>query len=244
MPRTTATSLHTRLGAASKFDWVLWATVGLMGIGCLDVGAGEANPERSTDGADDDTEIPDSTDTGDGSSGNEPTEGSANDSWTPNDQPVCVDFGEPCSACELDACPDLFCNCYDNPECGLLGWCMLGCEPGDAVCVSDCTAQHPAGTSDAVLLSDCAITECTAACTHLNLPPALDDCTRCTYRSCGAQMDACFAIAACPPLLACYVECAGDPTCQGVCALAYPAGVQAAQVAGTCSLTHCSSACS
>jgi hypothetical protein len=159
-------------------------------------------------------------------------------------QPVCVDYGEPCTECEMQACPELFCECYGNPDCGLLAQCVLACPAGDATCQAACATTFPAGTSTSALLADCAAVDCSDECAALGtIPPPLTACERCVYDECGPQMDACFAVGGCPELLVCINACVGDAICQSGCAALYPAALAAATTVGNCSVAHCSEPC-
>lgn len=159
-------------------------------------------------------------------------------------EPACVDYGEPCTECEMAVCPDLFCDCYGNPDCGLLAQCVLACPAGDIGCQTGCATAFPAGTSTSALLADCAAVNCTDQCAALGtIPPPLTECERCVYGECGLEMDACFAVGGCPELLVCVDECLGDAICQSGCAALYPAALAAAQTVGNCSLAYCSAPC-
>jgi hypothetical protein len=161
-----------------------------------------------------------------------------------SEEPQCVDYGEPCTECEMAACPELFCGCYGNPECGLLAQCVLACPEGDTACPTACATAFPTGTSTSALLADCAAVNCADACAALGtIPPPLSACERCVYGECGPQMDACVAVDGCPALLVCVAACVGDVLCQSGCAALYPAAIAAAQTVGDCSLAHCSEPC-
>jgi hypothetical protein len=205
--------------------------------------AGEHDDGESDDGEHDDGEHDDG-ESDDGESDDGESDETDASSTEPNDDgehgPVCVDYGEPCTECEIAACPDLFCGCYGNVECGLLGECAIQCTAGDTACLTACATVHADGASVAALLSDCAATQCADECP---LDVALDDCERCAYEACDAQMNACIAIEHCPPLLVCVIACAGDPLCDSGCAALYPAGVAAAQTVGECSVAQCSDVC-
>jgi hypothetical protein len=156
--------------------------------------------------------------------------------------PMCVDFGDACTACERQACEDTFCECYGNTDCGLYAACTFECEAGDYECYQVCNTQHPAGITDAVLLNDCAADACPTECEGYPLI-ALTDCERCTYESCESQMNTCLANPDCTDLVFCLQDCGVDMACQNGCYAEFPGGISDATPVGTCAQTNCQSAC-
>lgn len=153
---------------------------------------------------------------------------------------VCDDLGDVCTTCELKACPELYCGCYQNGECGLLATCVLACPAGDTGCIQDCYTLHPDGISDGALLVDCAATDCPMGCPGYQ---PLDACTLCLYQKCPSQMNTCVANAACTQLLVCVDACKGDETCNNGCYTDYPAGLNDAGAVGTCLTANCDAQC-
>lgn len=204
----------------------------LAAAGCHEDEPTAGEPEGSS-GAAEDSADDDSENAEDSSGGEVPSAG-----------PVCVDYGEPCTECEMAACPDLFCDCYGNAECGLIAQCVLACPEDDVTCQAGCAAAFPSGTSTSALLADCAAVNCLDACSALGtIPPPLDACERCVYAECGTQMNACFGVRECPTLIVCVTACGNDLGCQAGCAGLYPAAVAAATTVGDCSVARCNEVC-
>lgn len=155
---------------------------------------------------------------------------------------ACVDFGEPCSACELVACEDRYCECYGNADCGLYASCVIDCASGDTQCLQDCNTAYPDGITDAVLLNDCAATSCPQQCAAFDLYE-LDPCETCLYENCETAMNGCLAVPDCTALLFCIAECGDDMGCQNGCAATYPGGIEKATPVGSCSNQNCGSEC-
>ena len=152
---------------------------------------------------------------------------------------ACADLGDVCTSCELAACADRYCACYENTACGLLASCVLACPLSDTSCLQACYTQHPDGISDGALLVHCAASDCPQACPGYQ---PLEPCTLCLYEECPATMNTCVANAECTQLLLCIDACA-DETCQNQCYADYPAGLRDAAALGTCSQRHCIDAC-
>ena len=155
---------------------------------------------------------------------------------------ACVDFGEPCSACEIVACEDRYCECYGNVDCGLYASCVIDCAPDDAMCLQACNTAYPDGITDAVLLNDCAATSCPQECAAFNLYE-LDPCESCLYLECETAMNACLAVPECTALLFCLADCGGSMSCQNTCYATYPGGIEPATPVGTCSSQNCAGEC-
>lgn len=152
---------------------------------------------------------------------------------------ACADLGDVCTTCELAACPDRYCACYENPACGLLASCVLACPLSDVSCIQGCYAQHPDGISDGALLVHCAASDCPQACPGYQ---PLEPCTRCLYEACPSTMNTCVANAECTQLLLCLDACL-DEACVDQCYADHPAGLTDAAALGTCSQRHCIEAC-
>jgi hypothetical protein len=155
---------------------------------------------------------------------------------------ACIDFGEPCSACELAACSDRYCACYDNLDCGLYASCAVECAQNDTACLQACNSAYPNGISDAVLLNDCAATSCPSECADFALYE-LNACQTCLYDSCAPAMNGCLSVPDCAGLLFCLDGCAGDGMCENGCYATYPGGVEAAVPVGSCSMQSCAAEC-
>ncbi len=155
---------------------------------------------------------------------------------------ACVDFGEPCSECELAACEDRYCECYGNVDCTLYASCALECPPGDGDCLQACNTAHPDGITDAALLNDCAAKSCPAECEQFALY-ALDACETCLYESCESAMNACLSVPDCSELLFCLADCDGAMACENLCYGTFPGGIDAAVPVGMCSTQQCMAPC-
>lgn len=161
---------------------------------------------------------------------------------TGNENGACVDFGDPCTACEIEACEASFCACYGNTDCSLYAACTFACPDGDLACFQACNTQYPNAISDAVLLNDCAADACPGECADYPLIE-LTGCQRCTYESCESAMNTCLANPACTELLFCVDECGADTGCQNACYATYPAGLADATPVGMCAQSQCATAC-
>jgi hypothetical protein len=153
---------------------------------------------------------------------------------------ACVDLGEPCTACELAACPDVYCGCYGNASCGLLASCVLACAPEDTACLQECATTYPDGITDGALLSHCAAVDCAVECPGF-VP--LTDCQLCLYQGCEEEMNRCIANPSCSAALYCIADCEGDTTCAYACLDQYPSGRSDATAVGLCSQAHCTGTC-
>lgn len=178
---------------------------------------------------------------GGGETGGVPTGGDT--STTTGAGPACADLGEACSTCELDACPELYCACHGNADCGLYASCVFACETGDAACLQACNTAHPDGITDAVRLNDCAANACPSACADYPLLK-LTPCQRCLYASCEAAMNTCLADAPCTAILFCLDGCQGDALCENGCYAQHAAGLGKASAVGACAQASCTGACS
>jgi hypothetical protein len=156
--------------------------------------------------------------------------------------PVCVDFGDACSACELSVCEQRFCDCYGNADCGLYASCTFECELWDYDCYQACNTKHPEGITDAVLLNDCAYDACASECSDYPLIE-LTACERCTYDKCEAQMNTCLANPVCTDLVLCVQACGADTECQNACSATFPTGLGDATPVASCAQSQCSSSC-
>jgi hypothetical protein len=156
--------------------------------------------------------------------------------------PVCVDAGESCSECELEACEAEYCECYASVECGLYASCIVACPVGDAGCYQTCATAYPDGITGGVLLNHCAATACATPCAAYPLFE-LTACQLCLYQSCEPAMNACLANPECSALLVCLNGCAGDTECTNGCYATYPGGVDDVTPVGACAQSSCNTPC-
>jgi len=154
---------------------------------------------------------------------------------------VCVDFGDACTACEVEACEESYCACYGEADCGLYAQCTFACPDGDLDCYQGCNSQYPAAITKAVLLNDCAAAACPVACQDYPLL-TLDGCERCSYERCEPTMNACLAKPACTALLACLGGCSSS-SCQDQCYAEHPAALPEGYAVGTCIQQQCGAEC-
>jgi hypothetical protein len=151
---------------------------------------------------------------------------------------TCTDLGDPCTTCELAECAEVYCDCYDNVECGALSACVANCG-GTADCYQGCATEHPEGISGGALLTHCAGTVCTDACPgYVPLAP----CQECLYTRCQGAMNTCVANPECTLLLYCLDACV-DPDCTNDCYFEYPDGTGDAGPVGTCLQDECPVEC-
>ncbi|MCC6551914.1 MAG: hypothetical protein IT372_02685 [Polyangiaceae bacterium] len=153
---------------------------------------------------------------------------------------VCPDFGDPCTGCASASCPEIYCDCYNNPDCLALFQCSSGCD-GDQACVQACMTAHQDGIAAAYLLSDCAATICDASCAGGD---ELQPCSYCLAESCDDEMNACLADPECVALYNCLDGCAPvDLACQQGCYDAHGAGVPKLQDLLECAYSVCDGPC-
>jgi len=198
----------------------------------------DSGSSRGDDGPADDDDGPTADDDGDDDDDDDMVDDGTDDAGA-----TCQDYGEPCSQCELQACPDIYCECYGEPDCGLLAQCYFACAPGDTACTSACSMAYPDGNAVGALLSDCAAVSCSDTCSYLGPLVELTDCERCVYEDCAQEVNDCAAVGTCPELLVCVAACAGDTACETSCAQLYPLGVNQAVVVGNCTLDFCEEVC-
>lgn len=152
---------------------------------------------------------------------------------------VCPAYGEPCTECLSQACPDVWCGCYENQECLDLFTCTGACSTEQ--CSQDCLPAHQGGISDALLVSNCAGTICNAAC---GWGDDFDPCTVCILESCEAEMNACMAHPECMALYQCLQGCASiDLACQQDCYADHGGGVPTLQTMLECATDKCQPDC-
>jgi hypothetical protein len=154
--------------------------------------------------------------------------------------PMCPGLGDPCTDCMATQCPDTYCACYGNIDCGGLVQCFQTCAQGDQACFEACFTAHEDGISAAYLLGDCGAMACAAACP--NSQP-LTPCRRCLFESCDIQMNGCYANPDCLALFGCFQGCAGDMACNQQCVMAHLVGWQDAQPVIMCQQALCSADC-
>jgi hypothetical protein len=211
----------------------------LFAVAALLVGCGDDNPSFGSGGS---SQGGSSSQGGASQGGSTSQGGSGGTATGTGGGAACVDFGEPCSACEIEACEDRYCECYGNVDCGLYASCAIDCDPGDAECLQACNTAYPDGITDAVLLNDCAATSCSSECEQFELYE-LTPCQTCLYEECESAMNDCLAVPDCSALLFCLADCEGSVTCQNTCYATYPNGIEPATPVGTCSSQNCASAC-
>ena len=133
-----------------------------------------------------------------------------------------------------------YCNCYNDPQCLAILSCEGKCG-GNPNCDQGCLSMHPAGISEAYLLSDCAGALCAAQCPGNN---PVDPCTKCILTDCPAAMNACLAQPECLALYNCLKACGNaNLMCQQACYQAHGAGVPTLQAVLNCTTTTCKQDC-
>lgn len=153
---------------------------------------------------------------------------------------ICAAPG-PCGACVALACPEVWCGCVDDPECGALFACGNACGTDEA-CRQACLAEHPEGISDVVLVTGCAAESCPDDCPTTG--DGLSDCEQCLYTDCDAQMNACLSQPACLGLFQCLTACPDlDLSCQQGCYAEYGEGAEALEAVLVCSQSACPDVC-
>jgi hypothetical protein len=152
---------------------------------------------------------------------------------------TCANLGDPCTTCEATQCADIYCNCYGNPQCGMLYECLLPCAANDVACQQACWTAHEAGISDGALLVHCAATVCAASCPGF---APITPCQECLFGECETQMNTCLANPDCVSLLACLDACT-MPGCENGCYAMYPGGLGDAGPVGDCLQASCAPAC-
>jgi hypothetical protein len=154
---------------------------------------------------------------------------------------ICPSFGDPCTDCAANNCPDVWCGCVNNVECTDLFACFAPCM-GNAACEQACLTAHSGGISAAVLVGGCAGTTCSGVCDWGN--SGFTPCEECIYTDCAAEMNACLAAPACSALYACLGGCAPiDLSCQQQCYLDFAGGVQLLEDALQCIADQCQGSC-
>lgn len=147
----------------------------------------------------------------------------------------------PCAACVALACPEVWCGCVDDPECGALFVCSNACG-SDEACRQACLAEHPEGISDVVLVSGCAAESCPDDCPTTG--DGLSDCEECLYTSCDDVMNTCLSQPACLGLFQCLTGCPDlDLSCQQGCYASYGDGTESLEAVLVCAESECPSVC-
>ena len=155
--------------------------------------------------------------------------------------PVCPPYFDECTQCASESCPEIWCGCYDNPECLDLFQCFGGCND-DPDCEQQCLAAHQGGISAVALVSGCAGTTCSGVCEWGN--GEFTPCQECIYQDCADAMNACVALPACVSLWSCFDACAPyDLSCQQQCYLDYPDGVSTLETTLQCIVDLCEQPC-
>jgi hypothetical protein len=152
---------------------------------------------------------------------------------------VCNDFGDDCTGCISQECPERWCDCAENPECLAYFECTNGCSTNE--CFNTCAQQHSGGVSDAGLVLDCAGDSCQQACPGAE---PLDPCTECFYEDCGDENDACTGEPDCWALYGCLIDCGpNDLNCQADCYDDHEAGIDPLQAVFECLEEECQNVC-
>src|SRR5262249_9222070 len=152
---------------------------------------------------------------------------------------MCPSAGDACTSCEAMSCPEVYCNCYHDPECVALGQCTAKCNPSDNACNQPCWTAHPSAIAKAALLANCAGTSCPAPCPGYK---PIGACLICLNTNCAAEMNACVSNPDCSNLLTCLGACT-TLSCQNNCYQQFPKGAAGAGPVGTCTQAHCAAAC-
>jgi hypothetical protein len=153
---------------------------------------------------------------------------------------ICAAPG-PCGACVALACPEVWCACVDDPECGALFACSDACGTDEA-CRQACLAEHPDGISDVVLVSGCAAESCPDECPQTG--DGLSDCEECLYTSCDAVMNTCLSQPACLGLFQCLTGCPDlDLSCQQGCYASFGDGAESLEAVLVCAQGECPDVC-
>jgi hypothetical protein len=160
---------------------------------------------------------------------------------TTGPDPVICQAVNPCTECVATACPEVWCGCTENSECGAIFGCFSQCN-GESACIQGCLGAHPEGISDSLLVSDCATQQCSAACPGASTE--LTPCEQCLYGQCDEAMNACLSEPDCIGLLQCFDGCQPSQlSCQQACYDAYPNGAMPLEDVIGCSDTQCPMAC-
>jgi hypothetical protein len=153
---------------------------------------------------------------------------------------ICAAQG-PCANCVAEACPEVWCGCVDNPECGALFVCSNACG-ADEACRQACLSEHPEGISDVVLSTGCAAESCADACPTTG--DGLNDCETCLYTDCDEVMNACLSQPACLGLFQCLGACPDLAlSCQQGCYADFGEGTEALEAVLGCAQAECSGVC-
>lgn len=160
---------------------------------------------------------------------------------TTTGEPICQDFGTPCTECVSVACPAEWCGCANNMDCLALFSCVDGCN-GDEACNQTCLTMHQDGASAAILVSACAGGPCDASCPQGG--DELEPCEQCLYQGCDDEMNACLAEPDCLDLWDCLKTCPQlDLPCQQGCYDDFGDGVEPLQAVIDCSQSTCDGVC-
>jgi hypothetical protein len=156
-------------------------------------------------------------------------------------EPIVCASDSACTGCVANACPEAWCGCTEEPECGALFGCFQQCG-GSEPCNQECLSLHAAGISSVLLVSDCASTQCASDCPMADT--TLTPCERCLYTDCSAEMNACLSTPDCLGLLECLQGCSGGQlTCQQQCYGQFPTGAMPLEAVIGCSESQCPTDC-
>jgi hypothetical protein len=179
------------------------------------------------------------TTTSSSSSASASSSGSGNGSSSSG--PSCPGFGDACSDCAAQKCPDTYCVCYGSLACEQLDTCLNNCPAGNMGCYQMCFTVYKDGISSATLLSDCAAGSCGAECPKAK---TLTGCQKCLYQKCDTQMNNCIANAECTALISCVNACnPADMACSQACVAAHSSGLADAQAVNMCLKANCQGTC-
>ncbi|MBW2457109.1 MAG: hypothetical protein JRI68_21515 [Deltaproteobacteria bacterium] len=151
----------------------------------------------------------------------------------------CQALGDTCTICEHQACPEIYCACYNNDDCVNLAMCLAMCGTGYSTCAQNCYGQFPSGISIAAQAGHCAATQCQGVCEGFD---ELPECNLCLFIKCSEHMDQCLANPACAPLLWCTNSCTTN-TCIEDCYANHPGGVSLTAQVNLCMQAECQDEC-
>lgn len=146
-----------------------------------------------------------------------------------------------CAECAHAACPDDYCACAAEPQCGSLLACYADPSGGTPEWAQYCNTQYSGGIAATALLLHCNASACASDCSVSE--PGLDPCEECLFRQCAPDMNACLSIVECALYLQCMKDCGPDAMCAMGCADLYEDGVDLAADVVACAAGSCASAC-
>lgn len=230
------------VGCGSRVDIASYAggVGGAGGAGSATGPTTDASHGSSTSSGQSTTSTTTSTTTTTTSTGGPGSTTTATSTSTSSGQPICPGFGDPCSDCASQACPDIYCNCVNDPSCIALLKCTNQCG-GDQACSQACLSANPSAISELYLLGDCAGSLCKPSCPKSG---TIDPCTKCILQDCAAEANACLAEPECLNLYRCLGMCPKlDLMCQQGCYDMHSTGVASLQAMLQCADGPCTPVC-